>query len=106
MEFRILGPVTVIDEAGASLPLGPPRQHALLAALLLHLGEPMPVDRLIDLLWGLSRPLPRRRSCMARWRGCGGPSNPPGRGAAAGCWSRRRAVTRCVWRRDRSTRHA
>lgn len=52
MQFRILGPVTVIDEDGASLPLGPPRQHALLAALLLHLGEPMPVDRLIGLLWG------------------------------------------------------
>jgi predicted ATPase/DNA-binding SARP family transcriptional activator len=52
MQFQILGPVTVIDEAGASLPLGPPRQHALLAALLLHLGEPMPVDRLIGLLWG------------------------------------------------------
>jgi predicted ATPase/DNA-binding SARP family transcriptional activator len=52
MQFRVLGPVAVIDETGASLPLGPPRQHALLAALLLHLGEPMPVDRLIDLLWG------------------------------------------------------
>jgi DNA-binding SARP family transcriptional activator len=51
MQFRILGPVTVIDEAGTSLPLGPPRQHTLLAALLLHLGEPMPVDRLIGLLW-------------------------------------------------------
>ena len=56
MQFRILGPVTVLDEAGASLPLGPPRQHALLAALLLHLGEPMPVDRLIGLLWGDGAP--------------------------------------------------
>ena len=56
MQFRILGPVTLLDEAGASLPLGPPRQHALLAALLLHLGEPMPVDRLIGLLWGDAAP--------------------------------------------------
>ena len=56
MQFRILGPVTVIDETGASLPLGPPRQHALLAALLLHPGESMPVDRLIDLLWGDAAP--------------------------------------------------
>lgn len=56
MEFRILGPVAVIDEAGTSLPLGPPRQHALLAALLLHLGEPMPVGRLIGLLWGDAAP--------------------------------------------------
>jgi predicted ATPase/DNA-binding SARP family transcriptional activator len=56
MQFRILGPVTVTDEAGVSLPLGPPRQHALLAALLLHLGEPMPVDRLIRLLWGDAAP--------------------------------------------------
>src|SRR6266567_542216 len=56
MQFRILGPVAVVDEAGAILPLGPPRQHALLAALLLHLGEPMPVDRLIGLLWGDAAP--------------------------------------------------
>jgi predicted ATPase/DNA-binding SARP family transcriptional activator len=56
MQFRILGPVTVIDEAGASLPLGPPRQHALLAALLLHPCEPLPVDQLIGLLWGDSAP--------------------------------------------------
>jgi DNA-binding SARP family transcriptional activator len=56
MQFRILGPVTVIDEAGASLPLGPPRQHALLAALLLHPGEPLPVGQLIGLLWGDAAP--------------------------------------------------
>ncbi|HVT68095.1 MAG TPA: BTAD domain-containing putative transcriptional regulator, partial [Trebonia sp.] len=56
MQFRILGPVRVIDDAGASLALGPPRQHALLAALLLHPGEPVPIDRLIGMLWGDAAP--------------------------------------------------
>ena len=56
MQFRILGPVEVLDDDGVSVPLGPPRQHALLAALLVHLGEPMPVERLIGLLWGEAAP--------------------------------------------------
>ncbi|MGI5242084.1 BTAD domain-containing putative transcriptional regulator [Dactylosporangium sp. CA-139066] len=56
MEFQILGSVTVIDDAGTTVPLGPPRQHALLAALLLHPGDPLPVDRLIGLLWGEHAP--------------------------------------------------
>ena len=37
---------------GAVAELGPPKQRALLAVLLLHAGEIVPVDRLIDLLWG------------------------------------------------------
>ncbi|MFG2045062.1 BTAD domain-containing putative transcriptional regulator [Dactylosporangium sp. NPDC048998] len=55
MEFRILGHVTVIDDAG-DVPLGPPRHHALLAALLLHPGAPLSVERLIGLLWGEAAP--------------------------------------------------
>ncbi|HWD06284.1 MAG TPA: BTAD domain-containing putative transcriptional regulator [Amycolatopsis sp.] len=56
MQFRILGPVAVIGEDGDGIPLGPPRQHALLAVLLLHLGTPLPVGRLVDLLWGDAAP--------------------------------------------------
>jgi basic membrane lipoprotein Med (substrate-binding protein (PBP1-ABC) superfamily)/DNA-binding SARP family transcriptional activator len=51
MYFRILGPM----EAGAgaaAVPLGSPKQRALLAILVIHLGEIVPIDRLIDLLWG------------------------------------------------------
>jgi basic membrane lipoprotein Med (substrate-binding protein (PBP1-ABC) superfamily)/DNA-binding SARP family transcriptional activator len=51
MLFRILGPMEVsAGEAVAAL--GPPKQRALLAVLLLHLGEIVPIDQLIDLLWG------------------------------------------------------
>jgi DNA-binding SARP family transcriptional activator len=49
-EFQILGPVEVI-EAGRPLPLGGPRQRALLALLLLHANEVVPADRLVGELW-------------------------------------------------------
>jgi DNA-binding SARP family transcriptional activator len=50
MEFRILGPLEALLE-GRSLPLGGPKQRALLALLLLHANEPVAADRLIDQLW-------------------------------------------------------
>jgi basic membrane lipoprotein Med (substrate-binding protein (PBP1-ABC) superfamily)/DNA-binding SARP family transcriptional activator len=50
MEFRILGALEVAH-AGASIELGPPKQRALLAVLLLHVGEVVSVDRLVDSLW-------------------------------------------------------
>lgn len=50
-EYRILGTFEVASE-GRVADLGPPKQRALLAILLLHANEIVPVDRLIDLLWG------------------------------------------------------
>jgi len=38
MEFRILGPIEAI-ESGRSVALGPAKQRALLAALLVHANE-------------------------------------------------------------------
>jgi basic membrane lipoprotein Med (substrate-binding protein (PBP1-ABC) superfamily)/DNA-binding SARP family transcriptional activator len=55
MEFRVLGALEA-GSGGAVLDLGPPKQRALLAILLLHVGEIVPVDRLIDLLWGEDPP--------------------------------------------------
>ena len=55
MEFRILGPLEV-EEAGQLLPLGGPKQRALLALLLLHADEVVSRDRLIDELWSGSPP--------------------------------------------------
>src|SRR5215475_13704010 len=50
VEFQILGPLEV--RAGdRALPLGGPGQRALLALLLVHAGEPLSLDRLIDELW-------------------------------------------------------
>jgi DNA-binding SARP family transcriptional activator len=55
MEFRILGPTEVLDR-GRQIPLPRGRGRALLALLVLHSGEPVSVDRLIDELWGESPP--------------------------------------------------
>jgi DNA-binding response OmpR family regulator len=51
IEFRILGPFEVV-EGDRRLALGGPKQRAVLAILLLHRGEVVATDRLIDELWG------------------------------------------------------
>jgi DNA-binding SARP family transcriptional activator len=50
MQFRILGPLEVLDE-GKALPLGGGRQLALFALLLLNANEVVSTDRLVDELW-------------------------------------------------------
>jgi len=55
MEFRVLGPVEVI-EAGRSLPLGGPKPRALLAHLLLAAGRAVSREELVDELWGDAPP--------------------------------------------------
>ena len=55
IEFRILGSLEVV-EGDRPLALGSPKQRALLAVLLLHRGEPVSSDRLIDALWGEQAP--------------------------------------------------
>jgi DNA-binding SARP family transcriptional activator len=55
MEFRILGAMEVLDGPRlARIPSG--RGRALLALLVLHAGEAVPTDRLIDELWGEQPP--------------------------------------------------
>ena len=56
MEYRILGPLEVVEH-GHNLPLGGVRQRALLAVLLLHRREVVSVDHLIEALWGDNPPL-------------------------------------------------
>ena len=55
MEFRVLGSLAAVAD-GAEAELGQPKQRALLAILLLHPGQIVPVDRLITLLWGEAAP--------------------------------------------------
>jgi predicted ATPase/DNA-binding SARP family transcriptional activator len=57
VEFLVLGPLAAVGPTGDVLSLGPPRRRALLAALLVHAGTAVSIDRLIDLLWG-ARPPP------------------------------------------------
>ena len=51
MDFQILGPLEVAQE-GEPLLLGAVQQRALLAVLVLHRGERVSTDRLIDEIWG------------------------------------------------------
>jgi DNA-binding SARP family transcriptional activator len=55
VEFRILGPLEVLDE-GQPVALPGGRGRALLALLILHAGEVVSTARLIDELWGESPP--------------------------------------------------
>ena len=51
MDFRILGPLTALDD-GREVALGGSKQRALLGVLLVHRGETLSTDRLIEELWG------------------------------------------------------
>src|SRR6185295_12434279 len=55
MRFQILGPI-VMDDGDGPAPLGAGHQKALLALLLLRGGEPLPVERIVDELWGEAPP--------------------------------------------------
>jgi DNA-binding SARP family transcriptional activator len=55
MEFHVLGPLDVTRH-GESLSLGPAKQRALLAILLLRANRAIPKDLLIDALWGAAPP--------------------------------------------------
>jgi DNA-binding SARP family transcriptional activator len=51
VEFRILGPLEIVEQ-GLPLAVGGARQRALLALLLTRANEVVSTDRLIDELWG------------------------------------------------------
>jgi predicted ATPase/DNA-binding SARP family transcriptional activator len=55
LEFRLLGPLEVAS-GGAVLPVGGPRQRALLALLLLNANRALSRERLIEGLWGDAPP--------------------------------------------------
>jgi DNA-binding SARP family transcriptional activator len=50
VEFKVLGPLEVLVD-GQPLDLGPPRQRAVLAVLLLHANQVVATDRLAEELW-------------------------------------------------------
>ena len=50
VEFRVLGPLEALVE-GEPVALGPPKQRALLAHLLLNANDAVPAERLVDALW-------------------------------------------------------
>jgi DNA-binding SARP family transcriptional activator/tetratricopeptide (TPR) repeat protein len=61
MEARLLGPVEVLCGGGRA-DLGHGKELSLLAALLVQVDTPVPVDRLLDLLWDGDPPSSGRAS--------------------------------------------
>ena len=61
MDFRILGPLEVLEEGRDVAPAGSKRR-ALLALLLLHANETLTTERLIDELWGERPPATAART--------------------------------------------
>jgi len=55
VRFAVLGPIELWVD-GRLVPLGGPKQRALLAFVLLHANEVVSRDRLVDALWGESPP--------------------------------------------------
>jgi WD40 repeat protein/DNA-binding SARP family transcriptional activator/class 3 adenylate cyclase len=51
MQFRVLGPLEV-DAGGGPVPLGGPKQRAVLAHLLFRANQLVPADTLVDEIWG------------------------------------------------------
>ncbi|MFF4444330.1 BTAD domain-containing putative transcriptional regulator [Streptomyces sp. NPDC001502] len=56
MRFEVLGPLTVRTDEGTPVPVPEAKVRALLGALLVRYGRPVPVDRLVDELWGEDLP--------------------------------------------------
>ncbi len=64
MEYRILGELEVEDH-GRAVELGGARQRALLTNLLLHAGEVVSADRLIEDLYGADPPATAAKTLQA-----------------------------------------
>jgi YVTN family beta-propeller protein len=60
IEFRVLGSLEVVED-DRQVPLGSPKQRALLAVMLVRRRSPVSSDRLIDELWGERAPPTARK---------------------------------------------
>ena len=61
MEFRILGPLEVVED-GEPVALGTLKERLVLGVLLLHANEFVSPERLIDELWGVAPPPTARKA--------------------------------------------
>ena len=56
MQIRLLGGVSATADDGNPIDIGPAKCQALLAAVALSVGTAVPVNRLVDLIWGEEPP--------------------------------------------------
>jgi DNA-binding SARP family transcriptional activator len=59
LEFRLLGPLTVLA-GGEPVPIGGPRQQVVLAVLILEANRVVPVERLVEAVWADEPPTTAR----------------------------------------------
>ncbi|MDP8929399.1 MAG: winged helix-turn-helix domain-containing protein, partial [Actinomycetota bacterium] len=64
MLFQVLGPLRLV-ERDHEIPLRSQRRRALLAALLVHQGEAVPLGSLVEALWGGGLPESARQSLQS-----------------------------------------
>jgi class 3 adenylate cyclase/tetratricopeptide (TPR) repeat protein/DNA-binding winged helix-turn-helix (wHTH) protein len=56
VEFRVLGPLEILDDSGGVVHLRAAKERTLLLGLLLHANEVVSSGSLIDYIWGEQRP--------------------------------------------------
>jgi DNA-binding SARP family transcriptional activator len=65
VEFRVLGSIEVFEDGNGSIPLGGPKQRAVLAHLLLRANHLVPTEVLIDEVWGEDPPETARNALQS-----------------------------------------
>ena len=65
MEFRVLGAIEVSDVDRVAIPIGGPKQRAVLAHLLLRVNHLVPTEVLIDEVWGEDPPETARNALQS-----------------------------------------
>jgi len=63
--IRLLGAVEVVTDSGQAVEMGPPQRCTVLAALAVDAGRPVPVEVLLDRVWGTAIPDKARRALQA-----------------------------------------
>ena len=82
MRISVLGPLEVTGGDDSPLSIGGPKPKALLTALVARPNVVLPVDTIVDVLWGEQAPLSARttvRAYMSRMRGVLGTAALPSR---------------------------
>ena len=68
MDFRVLGRIELVTDAGEAIPVTRPLSRATLFSLVLYRNRALSAERLVDLLWGAGAQAGRRlhslRSCI------------------------------------------
>ncbi len=65
MQVRVFGGVAACDDAGEPLDVGPAKCQLVLAALAVEAGHPVPVSRLVELVWGEEAPRTAERTLQS-----------------------------------------